>query len=208
MVLRGQRSDCARVLLPYFHGRRLLLRPDREPSPDGQPKRLRRRRPNFGGRLSTCAGTPVPRRAGRRDDRKPRRHGLVAERIARWRRQRRRRPDTCAAANPARCGRSRSRLRCWLVSPWTDLALLGATLATKDAIDPLIHRGYLAELAAASASLRWTESPGSALYANPVMSPSPRWTGQRPRRRWLDGDSRQARPGPPMSLGRSKFGRT
>jgi acetyl esterase/lipase len=35
------------------------------------------------------------------------------------------------------------------VSPWTDLAMTGATLAAKDAIDPLIHKGYLEELAAA-----------------------------------------------------------
>jgi acetyl esterase/lipase len=35
----------------------------------------------------------------------------------------------------------------WLVSPWTDLTMSGATLATKDAIDPLIHRSYLDELA-------------------------------------------------------------
>jgi monoterpene epsilon-lactone hydrolase len=35
----------------------------------------------------------------------------------------------------------------WLVSPWTDLTLSGATLATKDAVDPIIHRAYLAELA-------------------------------------------------------------
>ena len=37
----------------------------------------------------------------------------------------------------------------WLVSPWTDLSMSGATLATKDAIDPLIHKAYLEELAAA-----------------------------------------------------------
>src|SRR5262245_16438795 len=35
----------------------------------------------------------------------------------------------------------------WLMSPWTDLTMSGATLATKDAIDPLIHKGYLGELA-------------------------------------------------------------
>jgi acetyl esterase/lipase len=35
----------------------------------------------------------------------------------------------------------------WLVSPWTDLTLSGATLVTKDAVDPLIHAGYLRELA-------------------------------------------------------------
>jgi epsilon-lactone hydrolase len=37
----------------------------------------------------------------------------------------------------------------WLVSPWTDLTMSGATLATKDAVDPLIHKGYLDELAGA-----------------------------------------------------------
>src|SRR5262245_57274810 len=35
----------------------------------------------------------------------------------------------------------------WLCSPWTDLTMSGATLASKDAIDPLIHKGYLEELA-------------------------------------------------------------
>lgn len=35
----------------------------------------------------------------------------------------------------------------WLVSPWTDLTMSGETLATKDAIDPIIHEGYLVELA-------------------------------------------------------------
>jgi epsilon-lactone hydrolase len=35
----------------------------------------------------------------------------------------------------------------WLVSPWTDLTMSGSTLVTKDAIDPLIHKAYLDELA-------------------------------------------------------------
>ena len=35
----------------------------------------------------------------------------------------------------------------WLISPWTDLTLSGATLITKAAVDPLIHKTYLAELA-------------------------------------------------------------
>jgi acetyl esterase/lipase len=34
----------------------------------------------------------------------------------------------------------------WLASPWTDLTMSGETLATKDAIDPLIHKAYLEEL--------------------------------------------------------------
>lgn len=35
----------------------------------------------------------------------------------------------------------------WLVSPWTDLTMSGASLAAKDAVDPLIHKAYLGELA-------------------------------------------------------------
>jgi acetyl esterase/lipase len=35
----------------------------------------------------------------------------------------------------------------WLVSPWTDLTMSGASLATKDAVDPIIHKAYLSELA-------------------------------------------------------------
>ena len=37
----------------------------------------------------------------------------------------------------------------WLVSPWTDLTMSGSTLVTKDDVDPLIHKPYLEELAAA-----------------------------------------------------------
>jgi epsilon-lactone hydrolase len=37
----------------------------------------------------------------------------------------------------------------WLASPWTDLTMSGASLATKDSVDPLIHKAYLEELAAA-----------------------------------------------------------
>jgi acetyl esterase/lipase len=35
----------------------------------------------------------------------------------------------------------------WLVSPWTDLTMSGSTLVTKDAVEPLIHKAYLVELA-------------------------------------------------------------
>jgi monoterpene epsilon-lactone hydrolase len=37
----------------------------------------------------------------------------------------------------------------WLVSPWVDLTMSGSTITTKDAVDPLIHRAYLEELAVA-----------------------------------------------------------
>ena len=39
----------------------------------------------------------------------------------------------------------------WLISPWTDLTMSGDTLVTKDAVDPLIHKPYLQELADAYA---------------------------------------------------------
>ena len=39
----------------------------------------------------------------------------------------------------------------WLLSPWTDLTQSGRTLATKDTVDPLIHKAYLDELADAYA---------------------------------------------------------
>mgnify|MGYP003580199093 CR=1 FL=1 len=39
----------------------------------------------------------------------------------------------------------------WLASPWTDLTMSGDTLVAKDAVDPLIHKPYLEELAAAYA---------------------------------------------------------
>jgi len=41
----------------------------------------------------------------------------------------------------------------WLVSPWTDLTMSGSTLASKDAVDPLIHKAYLDELADAYLSV-------------------------------------------------------
>jgi acetyl esterase/lipase len=37
----------------------------------------------------------------------------------------------------------------WLVSPWTDLTMSGASLESKDSVDPLIHRSYLGKLASA-----------------------------------------------------------
>ncbi len=51
----------------------------------------------------------------------------------------------------------------WLASPWVDLAMTGATMESKDAVDPLIHRGYLEELAGAYC--------GGADRADPLVSP-------------------------------------
>jgi acetyl esterase/lipase len=52
----------------------------------------------------------------------------------------------------------------WLVSPWTDLTMSGSTLATKEAVDPLIHKGYLEELAEAYV-------PGTLDRKDPLISP-------------------------------------
>ena len=56
----------------------------------------------------------------------------------------------------------------WLVSPWTDLTMSGATLATKSAIDPLIHKEYLEELAQAylPAGMDRKDQRVSPLYAD------------------------------------------
>jgi epsilon-lactone hydrolase len=52
----------------------------------------------------------------------------------------------------------------WLVSPWTDLTMSGASLALKDAVDPIIHKSYLEELAKAYV-------PPSVDRRDPVISP-------------------------------------
>jgi epsilon-lactone hydrolase len=56
----------------------------------------------------------------------------------------------------------------WLVSPWTDLTMSGATLASKDAVDPLIHESYLEELADAylPAGMDGKDPRVSVLYAD------------------------------------------
>jgi epsilon-lactone hydrolase len=56
----------------------------------------------------------------------------------------------------------------WLVSPWTDLTMSGSTLVTKDAVDPIIHKAYLEELAHAyvPANLDRRDPRVSPLYAD------------------------------------------
>jgi epsilon-lactone hydrolase len=56
----------------------------------------------------------------------------------------------------------------WLASPWTDLTMSGASLTTKDTVDPLIHKGYLEELASAyvPAGMARTDPRVSPLFAD------------------------------------------
>ncbi|GLS19976.1 hydrolase [Labrys miyagiensis] len=55
----------------------------------------------------------------------------------------------------------------WLISPWTDLTMSGSTLSSKDAIDPIIHKTYLDELADAyvPAGIKRLEPQISPLFA-------------------------------------------
>jgi acetyl esterase/lipase len=74
---------------------------------------------------------------------------------------------TAALINRLRAADEEGAACAWLVSPWTDLTMSGATLATKDAADPLIHKPYLEELAAAyvPADLDRKDPRVSPLYA-------------------------------------------
>jgi len=51
----------------------------------------------------------------------------------------------------------------WLISPWSDLTASGATMQSKAAVDPMISKPYLLELAQAFA--------GSRALADPLISP-------------------------------------
>lgn len=61
----------------------------------------------------------------------------------------------------------------WLISPWTDLTLSGATLATKETIDPLIHEAYLQELVDAylPSTIDRRDPRASPLFADPKGLP-------------------------------------
>jgi epsilon-lactone hydrolase len=56
----------------------------------------------------------------------------------------------------------------WLVSPWIDLTMSGSTFASKDAVDPIIHKEYLNELADAylPAAMDRKDPRVSPLYAD------------------------------------------
>jgi epsilon-lactone hydrolase len=57
----------------------------------------------------------------------------------------------------------------WLISPWTELTMSGSTLVTKAAVDPLIHKEYLNELADAYLpnAIDRKDPRVSPLYADP-----------------------------------------
>ncbi len=75
----------------------------------------------------------------------------------------------------------------WLVSPWVDLEMTGASIDEKAAVDPLIHRDYLEELAGAylgGASAREPlVSPLHADLAGLPADPDPGWFGRDTTRR-------------------------
>ena len=75
---------------------------------------------------------------------------------------------TVALINRLRDGQEQLPACAWLTSPWTDLTMSGSTLATKDAVDPLIHKDYLGELADAYllAGMNRKDPRVSPLYAD------------------------------------------
>jgi acetyl esterase/lipase len=75
---------------------------------------------------------------------------------------------TVALINQLRDGQEQLPACAWLTSPWTDLTMSGSTLATKDAVDPLIHKDYLGELADAylPAGMNRKDPRVSPLYAD------------------------------------------
>jgi epsilon-lactone hydrolase len=71
---------------------------------------------------------------------------------------------TIALINRLRAANEALPSAAWLISPWTDLTMSGATLDTKDAVDPIIHKVYLGELADAYV-------PASIDRRDPLISP-------------------------------------
>ena len=107
------------------------------------------RSPHARGGLSPCAGAPVPRGTGRRLDGLAtlcERQGIAAGHIVVGG------GSAGGGLTLALIGQLQEAWRglpacMWLLSPWTDLTMSGSTLATKDSVDPIIHGGYLHELA-------------------------------------------------------------
>ncbi len=74
---------------------------------------------------------------------------------------------TVALINHLRAAGAEQPACVWLLSPWTDLTMSGASLSSKEDVDPLIHKGYLVELASAyvSAGIDRKDPRVSPLYA-------------------------------------------
>ena len=83
--------------------------------------------------------------------RRLRREGYPARQHRGRRRQRGRESDARLGRGAQARGRGPAGLRSGSLSPWIDLTMSGATLASKSAVDPLIQKGYLEELADAYA---------------------------------------------------------
>ena len=87
----------------------------------------------------------------------------------------------------------------WLVSPWTDLSMSGQTMATKDAVDPLMHKGHLQDLADAYVPAGMDPKDPNISVVNADLAGLPptlsRW--DRRRRCWMTPADSRAQRAPP-----------
>src|SRR5215469_12943598 len=147
---------------PVPSRRRILLGFDPQPPTDGIGGRPRRKGAHAGDRLPFGARASVPRGsrrcAGRMVLSPP--NGNCGRPHCDRRRQRWGWPHGRTDQLPQRDGRGCA----WLVSPWVDLTMSGSMLTSKDTVDPLIHKTYLEELAAAYV-------PAEINRADPRVSP-------------------------------------
>ncbi len=98
----------------------------------------------------------------------------------------------------------------WLLSPWIDLTMSGATLASKSAVDPLIQKGYLEELANAyaPAGMDRRDPRLSPLFADLNGLPPTSFRSAQPRRCSTTPSASPPPPARPMSPRPSKSGPT
>ena len=164
-------ADASRVLM-FFHGGGYcsgsIASHRRMATEAGRAGGLR----TLGGRLSPRPRASVSRGPRRRADRLavPAHARGIAAQANRGRRRQRGRESDARPGSVSSGARARICPGClWLVSPWTDLTMSGATLASKSAVDPLIHKEYLEELAQRlRARTGWTGGTRASRLSTPI----------------------------------------
>lgn len=97
----------------------------------------------------------------------------------------------------------------WLASPWTDLTMSGASLVTKDTVDPIIHKGYLASSPTPSCLPEWRATIRASHRCFPICTDFRRhcYRSARTKRCSTTPRALQRQRAPPMSTSRWRCGR-